>query len=177
MSRTHKSSGAAAGVGADIDQVAAEYAKGVAAGVKELTELKGQSVDLAARYSRDLVESWKKGADLAVSAFQQSAAAHKKVLELAGARGNAAAQLAAVHADSFAKLAGAATSAFDALAGLALSTQKEAFDLIAMQQNAASDAAERQLTSSSRAAVETFQRAVDTLVETQRNVREARDAA
>jgi hypothetical protein len=177
MSTRHKSSGAAAAIGAQIDQLTAEYAKGIGTGLKELTELKGQAFEVAAQYNTEMVSAWQKGAALSTEALKQSAQAQKDIFEVAVARGRVATRLAAEQVEAFTRLSAGVTAVFETLATLATSTQTQVLDFAASQNGAAYDAATQQFASSARAAVETFQAGVDTVIETQRSVRTARSAA
>jgi hypothetical protein len=177
MSATHKSSGAAAAIGAQIDNFFADCAKKVTTGFEELTELRRQSLDVVAQQNGQLVSVWNKGIELAVEAFQQSVQAQKDILEVAAERNRVMTRLATEQTESFTKVAVGVTAAVDTLANYARSAQKQVVDFAATQNTAAYAAAMQQFESSGQAAAETFKRGVDTLIETQRSVLGARDAA
>ena len=170
MSASHKSGGTAAG---QLDSFWAAYAKGV----EELADLGRQTIDKAAEQNRELFAAWKKGVDQTVEGLQQAAQAQKALLAVAVERGRVVSKLATENAESVSKTAAGVAAVVDSLGASANSAQKQALEIAAAQSSSAYDAAKRHFETSGTAAVETFQRGVDTLLETQKTVLRARDAA
>ena len=109
--------------------------------------------------------------------FQQSAQIQKDLFAVAVERGRVASRLAAENVESINKTVAGVTAVFETVAGYATSAQKQAVEFAAAQSTTVYDAAKQQFEASGSAAAETFKRGVDTIIETQRTVLGARDAA
>ncbi len=141
MSTTTKSSGAAAVAGAQFQSFVSDY-----------------------------VGAWKKGVDAMVEGYKKSAQAQKELLEIAAERGRVATQLATENVESVTKTIAGVAAVIEDLAGYATVTQKKAVDFAASHNSTAYAAAQQQFEATGAAAAETFQRGVDTLLETQARV-------
>jgi hypothetical protein len=169
VSAAHKINNAAAG----LDGLWTAYAKGV----EGLAELGRQAVEKASAQNRDAVTAWKQGVDVAVEGLQRVAQAQKDLLAVASERGRVASSLVTQNAESVAKTVAGVAAVIEGFGSYVASAQKQAYEFVASQNAAAYDAAKKQFESSGNAAVETFQRGVETLFETQKTVLRAQDAA
>jgi hypothetical protein len=169
VSATHKSGGPAA---AKVDTFWTGYAKGL----EGLADLGRQVIDRSAQQNRDLANAFKTGVDLVVETVQQTGQAQRELLDVVVERGKVVSRLAADNVESVAKAAEGVTAVFESVRTFATAAQKKAVDFATTQNAAAYETAKRQFEASGSAMVETFQRGVDTLLETQRVVLRARDA-
>ena len=152
MSTTSKSSGAAAAAGAQFESFFNDYTKNVTKEFERLASLRKEAFDAAAQ-------------------------AQKTLLEVAAERGRVAAKLTAENTESITGMVAGVLAVFEDLAGFATKTQKQAVDFAASQNASIYAAAQQQFEATGAAATETFQKSVDTVLEAQRAVLGAREAA
>ena len=114
--------------------------------------------------------AWKKSVDVLVDGYKQTAQAQKELAEIAAERGRVAAKLATENASSVSKTIAGVVAVFEDLAGYATETQKQAADFAASQNSTAYAAAQQQFEAASAKTSETFQRGLDTLLESQARV-------
>ena len=176
MSGTNKSSGAAAAV-AQFDAFLTEYAKGIAKGIDAFAALGRRALDATGQQNRELLTAWQESAEFVVKGYHQSAQIQKDLLEVGVERARVVSRLAAENVESINKAIGGVTAVLETFAGYASSAQKQAVEFAAAQSTTVYDAAKQQLEASGSAAADTFKRGVETIIETQRTVLAARDAA
>ena len=114
--------------------------------------------------------AWKKSVDVLVDGYKQTAQAHTELAEIAAERARVAAKLAAENASSVSKTIAGVVAVFEDLAGYAIETQKQAADFAASQSSTSYAAAQQQFEAASAKTAETFQRSLDTLLESQARV-------
>jgi hypothetical protein len=161
-----------------VESVVALYTKGV----ERLAEVQKKSIDLAARQNADLINSWKKFAemapggpgfpmlDLAANAFERFAETQKGAIDLVVEQSHALAGLARERTSTAKE---GAVSFVREMVERSVTTQKKAIDTSAAQSKAAFETAKQQFGlkgTPAEAAADSFQRGVDTLVETQKEI-------
>ena len=114
--------------------------------------------------------AWKKSVDILVDGYQQTDQAQKELAAIAAERGRVAAKLATENASSVSKTITGVVAVFENLAGHATETQKQAAAFAASQNSTAYAAARQQFEAASAKTSETFQRGLDTLLESQARV-------
>jgi hypothetical protein len=114
--------------------------------------------------------AWKKSVDILVDGYKQTAQTQTELAEIAAQRGRVAAKLASENVSSVSKTIAGVVAVFDDLAGYAGAAQKQAADFAASQHSTAYAAAQQQFEAASARAAETFQRGLDTLLESQARV-------
>jgi len=114
--------------------------------------------------------AWKKSVEVLVDGYKQTAQAQKELAEIAAERGRVAAKLAAENASSVSKTIAGVVAVFEGLAGYAAETQKQAADYAASQNGTTYTAAQQRFEAASAKVSETFQRGLDTLLESQARV-------
>jgi hypothetical protein len=176
MSATRKSSGVAAASG-QIDSLFTEFARGVGAGLEQLATLQQQALEVALQQNRQLISVWQKGAALTVDGVQQSAQVQKDLFEVAVERSRVVSRLASDNVESATKAAAGVAAVLESVGGQATAAQKQAIEFAAAQSATVYGAAQQQLEASSSAAADALKRGVDTVLETQRALLRARDAA
>ena len=123
------------------------------------------------------VGAWKKSVDTLVDGYKQSVQAQNELIEIGAERARVAAKLATENVESVSKTIAGVVAVFEDLAGYATMTQKQAAEYAASQNSTAYAAAKQQFDAAGVAAAETFQRGVDTLLDTQRVVLASQEAA
>jgi hypothetical protein len=121
--------------------------------------------------------AWKKSVDVFVDGCKQTAQAQQELAEIAAQRGRVAAKLATENANSVGKTIAGIVAVFEDLASYATETQKQAADFAASQNSTAYAAAQQQFEAATTKTLETFQRGLDTLLESQARVLGNRAAA
>ena len=114
--------------------------------------------------------AWKKSVDVLVDGSKQTAQAQMELAEIAAQRGRVAAKLASENVSSVSKTIAGVVAVFDDLAGYAGAAQKQAADFAASQHSTAYAAAQQQFGAATAKTAETFQRGLDTLLESQARV-------
>jgi hypothetical protein len=164
-----------------VDTIANLYTNGV----ERIAEVQKLSIDLAVKQNADLIDAWKKIAqavpgapglflfDLAANAFDRLADTQKGAIDLVIEQSHAMAGLVK-------ERAAAATEAFEGVPAFVKQTvdqsvaaQKKALDYSAAQTKVAFDNAKEQFGlagNPAKAAVESFQRGVDSLVASQKEL-------
>ena len=175
MSATHKSSGAAAG--AQIDTVLGRIREGRRSGIDRSGAIRRQAIEATRSRTANSSAPGRRALDAARSRVPAVGQVQHDLLEVAVERGRVVSRLAAENVESVSKTIAGVTAVFETLAGYATAAQKQAVEFAAAQSSTAYDAAKQQFEASGSAAAETFQRGVDTLLETQRTVLGAADAA
>jgi len=151
-------------------------------GVERLAEVQKKSIDLAAQQNAELINTWKKFTevapggpgffmlDLTSNAFDRFAETQKGVIDLVVEQSHALANLAK---ERTAKTNEGAASFVQEMVERSVTTQKKALDSSAAQSKAAFETAKKQFGlkgTPAEAAADSFQRGVDTLVETQKEI-------
>lgn len=174
MSAADKSRG---GVAYQIETLIATFVAEYTKGGERVAEFTRQALDVASQHNTEAAAAWKKGADVASEAFQRSLQAQKELLEIGAERGRVASRLATENIESITKAAAGVGIVFETLAGHVASVHQRAVEFAATQNATVVAAATRQFEASRTAAAEAFQRGVETLVEAQRVVVKAQEAA
>ena len=157
---------------AQIDTFFAEYTKSI----EGFVALGRQAIERATLQNGDVVAAWKNGLDVVAEGWQKSAQAQRDLAAVAVERVQTVARLVTQNVESVTKTVSGVAAAFDVYGGFAATVQKQAVELVAAQKTAI-ETTTQQIEASGNAALETFQRGVDTLIEAQKSVLRASQAA
>ncbi len=161
-----------------VESVTTLYTKGV----ERLAEIQKKSIDLAAQQNAELINTWKKFAeiapggpgffmlDLAANGFERLAETQKGAIDLVVEQSHALAGLAK---ERTVKTKEGAVSFVQEMVERSVTTQKRALDSSAAQSKEAFETAKKHFGlkgTPAEAAADSFQRGVDTLVETQKQI-------
>lgn len=153
-------------------------------GIERLAEVQKKSIDMIAHQSVDLFSAWKKSVrglpipgvfaiDLTTSAFEQAAEAQKEAIDLIVENSRAFSSVVNERGAAASKIVDRATITMKESVERTVAAQKKTLDSAAVQTKVAFDKARQQFTttdSKTDALIESFQRGVDTVIETQKDL-------
>lgn len=164
-----------------VDSIATLYTNGV----ERIAEVQKKSIDLAVKQNADLIDAWKKIAqavpgapglflfDLAATAFDRLANTQKGAIDLVIEQSHALANLVKERTASTLEAFDSAPSLLKQTVDQSVAAQKNALDYSVAQTKAAFESAKGQFGlagTPAEAAAESFQRGVDSLIESQKEL-------
>ncbi len=149
---------------AQVDTFFAEYTKSI----EGIVALGRQAIEKAAQQNDELIAMWKKGLDATADALKQSVQAQRDLVAVGSDRLQVVSRLVTENVESVQKTVASVAATLDTL-GVGAAVQRQ-FQEVAAAQKTAFGKVSRQVEENGNAALDTFQRGVNTAVETGRTV-------